>query len=97
MLRKAYVFKGPRSDRLSYVLTSCLFRKYRKLAKFPKGLTFHSLRETGASPGLRFGCTVPASGDVPIRSIQKLLGHCDLRMALKIYADVLNTAQPNLG
>ncbi|ARA92859.1 hypothetical protein AWN76_006570 [Rhodothermaceae bacterium RA] len=81
---EAYVFRGPRSDRLSYELTSRLFRKYRRLAKLPESLTFHSLRKT-------YG-TVLASAGVPIRSIQKLLGHSDVRITAQVYADVLSTA-----
>jgi site-specific recombinase XerD len=75
---------GPGSDRLSYELTSRLFRKYRRLAKLPESLTFHSLRKT-------YG-TILASGGVPIRSIQKLLGHSDVRITAEIYADVLSVA-----
>lgn len=84
MSGEAYVFRGPRSDRLSYELTSRLFRKYRGLAKLPESLTFHSLRKT-------YG-TVLASAGVPIRSIQKLLGHSDVRITAQVYADVLSTA-----
>jgi integrase len=81
---EAYVFRGPKSDQLSYVRTSRLFRKYRRLAKLPESPAFHSLRKT-------YGA-LPASAGVPIRSIQKFLGHSDVRITAEIYADVLSDA-----
>jgi integrase len=81
---QSFVFQGPRSDRLSYELTSRYFRKYRKLADLPDTLTFHSLRKT-------YG-TMLASGGVPLRTIQKMLGHSDISMTARTYADVMTDA-----
>ncbi len=80
----AFVFHGPRSDHLSYEGTSRLFRKYRKMAGLPEGLTFHSLRKT-------YG-TVLASAGVPLRTVQKMLGHSDISITARIYADVIDSA-----
>ena len=79
-----YVFKRPRSDQLLYELTSRLFRKYRALAKLPRSITFHSLRKT-------YG-TVLASAGVPLRTVQKMLGHSDVSITARIYADVIDSA-----
>jgi len=81
---KAYVFRGPKSDQLSYILSSRLFRKYRRLANLPEAPSFHSVRKT-------YGAIL-TSGGVPIRSIRKLLGHSDMRITAEIYADVLSDA-----
>ena len=79
-----FVFHGPASRQLSYALTSRLFRKYRQLAGLPEGLTFHSLRKT-------YG-TVLASAGVPLRTVQKMLGHADITITARIYADVVDSA-----
>jgi integrase len=81
---KTFVFQGPRSDRLSYEVTSRYFRKYREQAKLPDTLTFHSLRKT-------YG-TVLASAGVPLRTIQKMLGHSDITITARTYADVMTDA-----
>ncbi|RMF62121.1 MAG: site-specific integrase [Bacteroidetes bacterium] len=80
-----YVFQSPGGEgRLSYARTSRLFRKYRRMAQLPESLTFHSLRKT-------YG-TVLASAGVPLRTIQKLLGHSDIRITARTYADVFAEA-----
>ncbi len=76
--------RGPKSDQLSHESTGRLFRKHCRLAKLPESPAFHSLRKT-------YG-TILASGGVPIRSTQKLLGHSDVRITAEIYADVLSDA-----
>ena len=82
--RRDFVFHGPHTKRLSYEGTSRLFRKYRKLAGLPEGLTFHSLRKT-------YG-TVLASAGVPLKTIQKMLGHADITITARTYADVVDSA-----
>ena len=82
--RQDFVFHGPMSRELSYALTSRLFRKYRQMAGLPEGLTFHSLRKT-------YG-TVLASAGVPLRTVQKMLGHADISITARIYADVVDSA-----
>lgn len=73
-----FVFQGPRSDRLSYEVTSRYFHKYRELAKLSNTLTFHSLRM--------------ASAGVPLRTIQKMLGHSDITITARTCADVMTDA-----
>ena len=82
--KQDFVFHGPVSRELSYEGTSRLFRKYRRLAGLPEGLTFHSLRKT-------YG-TVLASAGVPLKTIQKMLGHADVSITARIYADVVDSA-----
>jgi len=79
-----FVFQGPKSDALSYALTSRYFREYRRKVGLSEDLTFHSLRKT-------YG-TVLASAGVPLRTIQKMLGHSDISITARTYADVMSHA-----
>jgi integrase len=79
-----FVFQGPRLDRLSYPLVSRYFREYRREVGLSEDLTFHSLRKT-------YG-TVLASAGVPLRTIQKMLGHSDITITARTYADVMSRA-----
>lgn len=79
-----FVFQGPELDRLSYPLMSRYFRTYRREVGLSEDLTFHSLRKT-------YG-TVLASAGVPLRTIQKMLGHSDITITARTYADVMSRA-----
>lgn len=74
------VFVSPRGGPLSAETTSRLFRKYRRLAGLPEGISFHSLRKTTG--------TWLASRGVPMQVIQRVLGHANVAITSTTYADV---------
>lgn len=79
------VFQSPLAKRgaprpLSYETTSRSFREHRRTAKLPEEISFHSLRKTCG--------VVLASRGVPLRIIQKILGHADIRITASTYSEV---------
>jgi len=71
-----YVFVSPkRLGRLDLDWVSKCFLEYRKLAKLPEEVTFHTLRHTHAS--------WHAEGGTDIRAIQILLRHSSIRYTLQ--------------
>ena len=72
-----YVFKGMRGDQLNAEHLSRRFRFYRRLARLPKGINFHSLRHTFASWWVMRG------GD--LYRLKEVLGHADIQTTM-IYA-----------
>lgn len=65
---------------LSAETTSRTFRKYRRKIGADEGIDFHALRKTCG--------VVLASKGVPMRMIQKILGHSDMRTTSQVYTDV---------
>jgi integrase len=76
-----YDLHAPGSDQLSYPRLGQLFRQYREMTDVPQRRKFHSLRK---SYGTRL-----ASEGVPLRTIQKMLGHSDISITARTYADVI--------
>ena len=71
------VFVGPGGGPLAPGVVSRRFRHYRRLAKLPEEIHFHSLRHTCAS--------WLATRGVSLRIIQEVLGHADVK-STQIYA-----------
>ena len=83
------VFQSPLAKRgkprpLSYDTTSRNFREHRRTAKLSEEISFHSLRKTCG--------VVLASRGVPLRIIQKVLGHADVRITASTYSEVWQDA-----
>lgn len=74
------VFRGPRGGALDPGHLSRTFRRYRRLAKLPEGIHFHSLRHTAASWLVSRG--------VSLRLVQDVLGHSSIR-STEIYSHLL--------
>jgi integrase len=77
----AFELNGRRVNK-SYVEPK--FREYRKDAGLQEGVTFHSLRHTFATWLVKKG--------VSIYEVQKLLGHCDVKMT-QIYSHLAASNQ----
>ncbi len=72
-----YVFQGMRGKQLNAEHLSKRFRFYRRLARLPKGIKFHSLRHTFASWWVLRG------GD--LYRLKEVMGHADIQTTM-IYA-----------
>jgi integrase len=69
-LDDGFVFTGASGDGLDPEYVSRRFRHFRKLAKLPDGVHFHTLRHTAASWLVMRG--------VPLPIVQSILGHSDI-------------------
>lgn len=74
------VFRGLGGGPLDDGRVSRTFRKYRRLAKLPEGVHFHSLRHTCAS--------WLVSNGAELRLVQEILGHTSIR-STEIYSHLL--------
>lgn len=72
-----FVFKGMKGDKINDEHLSKRFRFYRRLARLPEGINFHSLRHTFASWWVMRG------GD--LYRLKEVLGHADIQTTM-IYA-----------
>lgn len=76
----APVLLSPAGGPISLDTLSRGFRKYRRLARLPENVTLYNMRTT---------CGVLlASQGVPIRIIQKMFGHADIRTTASIYTEI---------
>lgn len=75
----AFVFRSTRGrpgdgEGLDPDYVSARFAHYRKMARLPKGISFHSLRHSF--------CTWLIQGGVPVPTVQKLAGHADIKTTM---------------
>lgn len=77
-----HVFRSAYEEALSAESTSRSFRRYRRMADLPEGVTFHTLRKTCG--------VVLANAGVDPFTIQKILGHASVEMTARVYSDVLD-------
>ena len=73
--RRAFVLSGADGGPLNGSYASKRFRKYRRLAKLPEEISFHSLRHTFASWWVQRG------GD--LYRLKEVLGHADIKTTMK--------------
>ena len=73
--RRAFVLSGADGGPLNGSYASKRFRKYRRLAKLPEEVNFHSLRHTFASWWVQRG------GD--LYRLKEVLGHADIQTTMK--------------
>ncbi|NBB86924.1 MAG: tyrosine-type recombinase/integrase [Bacteroidetes bacterium] len=82
-----YGFTGYTGGRMNDLYVSKQYRTYRRLAKLPEGLSFHSLRPTCASWLVQRGASLSI--------VQHILGHGDIQVTQKythLAPDVMKAA-----
>lgn len=73
-IKTGYVLRFPDGRQLNVPYVSHRFSKYARLAGFPVGYHFHTLRHTGATWLVQDG--------VSIYAVQKLLGHSNIQVTM---------------